>query len=200
MTIKTEIEIKNDLLPKFSNLEIILENMTRNIRKKAIAEEYYNVNIKIMEMYLKIPTYTNQNIISEYELKFLNERNETVAKYKGREILIWIDSPYQTEEYLEPYTGYLLLYSPKDELNSQLKDIARSARELVNYISSNIPKNTKRAFICIKAKLYIDKNPISSIIGFIKKNQEKNQEIIDGIVYYNGKTKITVSLKCEDNK
>jgi len=69
-----------------------------------------------------------------------------------------------------------------------------SARKLVNYILSRIPTNTKKATIYIEAKIYIDKNTVSPKIVFIKKNQEKNQEIIGGIRYYNDKTEITVYL------
>jgi ElaB/YqjD/DUF883 family membrane-anchored ribosome-binding protein len=179
--IKTEIEIKKeDLLSMFNDLEKILDKM---------AKDSY-IKIKILKTKLEIPTYTNQEIIEKYQIELINEENNIIAKYEGGERLIWSDSPYQTEKYFKSSNLYLPLYS-LDKLNSYLKDIASSARKLVNYISSRIPTNTRKATIYIEAKLYINKSMTSSPrIIFIK----KNQEIIAGIRYYNDKTEITVYL------
>jgi ElaB/YqjD/DUF883 family membrane-anchored ribosome-binding protein len=182
--IKTEIEIKKeDLLSMFNDLEKILDKM---------AKDSY-IKIKILKTKLEIPTYTNQEIIEKYQIELINEENNIIAKYEGGERLIWSDSPYQTEKYFKSNNLYLPLYS-LDKLNSYLKDMTSSARKLVNYILSRIPTNTKKATIYIEAKIYIDKNTVSPKIVFIKKNQEKNQEIIEGIRYYNDKTEITVYL------
>jgi hypothetical protein len=194
MKIETEMKIKNDLLAIFNNLEEILKRILEDTHK--IAKEYHYIDIKSLKVNLKIPVYTDQIIVSEYEFEFRDKENNVVAKYKGGKRFVWADSLYRIEGPLESDSRYSYLHSPPkkylDNFYNYLQSIAISIGS--NYTLLATLRDIKRDSIRIEAKLYIDKNTVSPKIVFIKKNQEKNQEIIEGIRYYNNKTEITVYL------
>jgi hypothetical protein len=190
---KTEIEIKKDLYRPLNDLEKTLEDIIIDT-DKIIKEKYNNIDIERLEAKLNISRDDYQYISKEYQLKFIDKENNVVAEYIW-EKLTSTDSSSESHESFKPNTRYLYLLSPSEnylsKLNNYLRNIENIGRIIANHISSITSSPYIIASITIEAKIYQDENmEFFPRIAFIK----ENERTISGIIYNNGKNKITIYL------